>query len=339
MAANGEMRFDDQVVIVTGGGGGIGGAHARLLASRGAKVVVNDAQVNPDGTSRDSAPGASWAPALEAGEEGGTTSTVAAPPAPETSAQAVVDDIELAGGVGLVDTHDTLTEAPEIIKTALDAFGRVDVVIANAGIVRMGPFGDLSMEDFEIAADVSYKGSTRLVSAAWPHLVATGGRVLLTSSQAVFGTRHLSPYVTSKAALMALARALGMDGEEVGVRVNAIMPFAATRFGLSVPNLQEFTAENYQPEHVANASVWLVHESTAPTGKCFNVGAGFAGRVVVGVGWGWADPKATPEDYAAHRDEILALDGGVRVPHDGGDALNFQSDRAVGRHVDGPTLH
>jgi NAD(P)-dependent dehydrogenase (short-subunit alcohol dehydrogenase family) len=333
------MRFDGQVAVVTGGGGGIGGAHARLLASRGARVLVNDAQVNPDGTSADEAPGASWAPALEADSEGGTTSTVAAPPAPTTSAQAVVDDIEAAGGVALADTHDTLAEAPEIIQAALDAWGRVDIVIANAGIVRMGPFGELSMEDFDIAADVSYKGSTRLARAAWSHLVETKGRVLLTASQAVFGVRHLSPYVTSKSALVALARALAMDGEEHGIRVNAIMPFAATRFGLSVPGLTEFVAEHYAPEHVANASLWLLHDSVDATGKTFNVGGGFAARVVVGVGWGWADKNATPEDYREHSDAILSLDGGVIFPHDGGDALNFQSDRAIGWHVDGPTLH
>jgi NAD(P)-dependent dehydrogenase (short-subunit alcohol dehydrogenase family) len=340
MASENAMRLDGQVAVVTGGGGGIGGAHARLLASRGARVLVNDLEVNPDGTETGAEPSKSWAPALDEGGDGeGTTATVAAPAAPPTSARGVVDEIEAAGGVALVDNHDTLTEAPQIIQAAVDAWGRVDVVIANAGIVRMGPFGELAMDDFDIAADVSYKGSVRLVHAAWPHLVESKGRVLLTASQAVFGVRHLSPYVTSKSALVGLARAIAMDGEDYGIRANAIMPFAATRFGLSVPGLTEFVDEHYQPEHVANASLWLLHDSVSVTGKTFNVGGGFAARVVVGVGWGWADANATPEDFRDHAGEIVGLDRGVIFPHDGGDALNFQSDRAIGWHLDGQTLH
>ena len=129
-----------------------------------------------------------------------------------------------------------------------------------------------------------------------------------------------------------------MDGEDDNIRVNAIMPFAASRFGLSVPGLSEFVAEHYQPEHVANGSLWLLHESVKATGMTFNVGGGFAGRVVTGVGWGWAG-NATPEDYQRHAGQISSIEGGVMFPHDGGDALNFQSDRAVGWHLDGETLH
>ncbi|MBS1678381.1 MAG: SDR family oxidoreductase [Actinobacteria bacterium] len=339
MSDSEQMRFDGQVAVVTGGGGGIGGAHARLLASRGARVLVNDLEVAPDGSDASAGPSASWAPALAEGEEGAKVATVDAPPAPATSATAVVEEIEAAGGTALVDNHDTLTEAPEMIQAAVDAWGRVDIVIANAGIVRMGPFGELTMEDFDISADVSYKGSVRLADAAWPHLAKTQGRVLLTSSQASFGVRHLSAYVSSKAAIVGVARALAMDGEAHGIRVNAIMPFAASRFGLSVPGLSDFVAEHYQPEHVAKASLWLLHESTAATGMTFNVGGGFAARIAFGVGWGWADKHATPEDYQRNADRITSFDGGVMFPEDGGDALNFQSDRAIGWHLDGETLH
>jgi NAD(P)-dependent dehydrogenase (short-subunit alcohol dehydrogenase family) len=329
------MRLDGQVAIVTGGGGGIGGAHARLLAERGARVLVNDAGVNPDGTRGDEGTAASWAPAATSADGAAHQRT----DAEATSAAAVVEQIVAAGGVALADTHDALTEVAQIVAAAHDAWGRIDMVIANAAIVRLGPFGEMTMEDFELCADVSYRASARIVHAAWPELAKVRGRVLLTSAGALLGVRNLSAYSSSKGALMALARALGMDGEAHGIRVNAIMPFAASRFGRSVPGLAEFVEEHYPPEHVANASLWLLHPSAEATGETYSVGGGFAARVTVGVGWGWADPEATPEDYRRHAAEIRALDRGIVFPHDGGDELNFRSDRAVGRHIDGETLH
>jgi NAD(P)-dependent dehydrogenase (short-subunit alcohol dehydrogenase family) len=335
MAGDEQLRFDGQVAIVTGGAGAIGSAHVRLLAQRGARVLVNDAGVNPDGTRGDEVAEASWTPSAISEDAARLQQTVAT----GTSAAAVVEEVLAAGGEAIADTHDAVSEADGIVEAALAAWGRVDVVIANAAVVRLGPFGDISMEDFEACADSSYRGSTRIAHAAWAELAKTRGRILLTSAGAMLGVKYLSAYSSSKAAVMALGRALAFDGEEHGIRVNSIMPFAASRFGRSVPGLAEFAEQHYPAERVADASLWLVHKSTEVTGETFSVGGGFAGRVTVGVGWGWADRSATPEDYRAHAADIRRLDQGIMFPRDGGEELNFRSDRALGWHLDGETLH
>ncbi|MBS1892977.1 MAG: SDR family oxidoreductase [Actinobacteria bacterium] len=304
------MRFDDQVAIVTGGAGGLGSTYARLLASRGAKVLVNDIGVTIEGEPMDPPPG-----------------------------DAVVEEIIAAGGEAVSDTHDVIDQAPEIVAAALEAFGRIDIVITSHLVHRAGPFGELALEDFEFGNENDYHGTVRVMHAAWPELVKTSGRALLTGSGAIFGSENLSSYMTSKGGIVALGRALGMDGRRHGIKVNSVLPFAGTRQGLSMAGFEDFMVKHATPQQVANGVLWLVHDSVEVTGQAFSSTGGFVSRVSLAQSWGWASPEGTPEDFRDHAAEIADFGRGMVFPVDAGEHVNFNSDRAAGFHVDAEYLH
>ncbi|HUP74272.1 MAG TPA: SDR family NAD(P)-dependent oxidoreductase [Acidimicrobiales bacterium] len=278
-----QLRFDGQVAIVTGAGGGLGAAHAKLLAARGARVVVNDYGGNTHGT------GSSIEPA-----------------------DAVVADIRASGGEAVASYDSVISAAAgiAIVRTALDAYGRVDIVVANAGISGGGRFGEIPSESVERMVDTHLMGAFNVVQPAWPHMTAQRyGRVVLTSSGSVFGTAS-APYVSAKAGVFGLARSLSSEGREQGIKVNAIMPVAYSRMTAQIPDddFRTWIERNFPPHKVSPLVALLAHDAAPCTGETFSVGGGRVARVVLGVGPGWHTPEPTPEAFLEHFDDVMAIE-------------------------------
>jgi NAD(P)-dependent dehydrogenase (short-subunit alcohol dehydrogenase family) len=245
------------------------------LAERGARVVVNDV---------DDAP-----------------------------ASDVVTEIAAAGGVAIADTSDvsTVDGAGALVTTSVDAFGRVDVVINNAGIIRWAGFPDADADNLAAHLAVHVGGSFNVTRAAWPHMVTEGyGRVVMTTSSGLFGLPNNTSYATAKAGVIGLTRSLSLAGASHGIKVNAIAPAAFTRMA----GRGEATAE-MAPEHVAPMAAYLAHEACPVTGEVYAAGFGRFSRIFVATTGGYVDPSATVEDVAAHWDEIND-ESGYDVPRD-----------------------
>jgi NAD(P)-dependent dehydrogenase (short-subunit alcohol dehydrogenase family) len=286
-----ELRFDGQVAIVTGAGGGLGAAHARLLAERGARVVVNDYGGTTHGT------GASTAPADE-----------------------VVAQIRADGGEA-VASYDSVINAAAglaIVRTALDAFGRIDIVVANAGISGGGKFGEIPSESVERMVDTHLIGAFNVVQPAWTHMTAQGyGRVVLTTSGSVFGTAS-APYVSAKAGVFGLARSLSSEGRSRDIKVNAIMPVAYSRMTAQIPDdgFRTWIERHFPPHKVSALVALLAHRDAPCTGETFSVGGGRAARVVLGVGPGWHTPDPSPEAFLSHFDDVMSIEP-LQLPRSG----------------------
>ena len=303
-----ELRFDEQVAVVTGAGGGLGRAYALALAERGARVVVNDLGGSPDGS------GAS-----------------------DTLAKAVVDEIRAAGSEALADSHDVVSEGEAIVETALDAWGRIDVVVNNAGIAGWGEFHKIPEADYDRMIDIHYRGTIRVTRRAWASMVEAGrGRVINTSSNTLFGAPGRSHYISAKGAVLGLTRALAQEGAAHGIRVNAIMPVAYTRLVARIPEeaLRKWFESNFQPEQVAAFVTWLAHDEISCTGETFLVGGGRAARVVLAEAAGFAG-AASPEDYREHFEQIMSLDG-MAVLANAAEELPFMA-KHVGAPLDLPS--
>jgi NAD(P)-dependent dehydrogenase (short-subunit alcohol dehydrogenase family) len=292
-----EIRFDGEVAIVTGGGRGLGAAYARSLAARGASVVVNDAGA-----------------------------VIRSIDDRTDCAEALVAEITAAGGTAVADTSDVVTAGADIVARAVDTYGRVDIVIANAGIAGGGLFADIEPAEFDRVFAVHVTGTRSVVRAAWPHLAATGrGRIVTTSSPSIFGTAGTSPYLTGKAAVFGLTRALAAEGPPAGIRVNAVLPSAYTRLTAQVPDetFRAFLEERYPPEAVATFVTWLVHRDTTINGEAFSVGGGRAARVFLGEAGGVTIPDGRPEDWLGREDELVTT-AGFEVPPSMLDEVFFQ---------------
>lgn len=242
------LRFDGRVAIVTGAGRGIGRAHARLLASRGAAVLVND--FDP------------------------TAGTASA----GSAALAVAAEITSAGGRAMANC-ESVTSGARIVQAALDAFGRIDILINNAGFLRDRTFHKMTDEEWSAVLDVHLQGAFAVTREAWPLLRAQRyGRVVFTTSgAALWGNFGQANYCAAKAGVIGLMRALAHEGRDYGVQVNCLAPSAASRLAETV-----VSGENLQvmsPDLVSPAVAYLVHEQTQATGRIFEVGVGYVGEV------------------------------------------------------------
>ncbi len=271
-----ELRFDNRVAVITGAGRGLGRAYALLLASRGAKVVVNDAGVSMEGDGIDSGP-----------------------------AEAVVQEIRAAGGDATACTESVA--APEggkaIIQAALDHYGRIDSLIHNAGIVRRAPLSEMSYEEFETVLDVHLRGGFHVVRPAFPLMCKAGyGRIVLTSSiNGLYGNSGVANYSVAKAGLIGLSNVAALEGAEHGVKSNIILPGAVTRMA---EGLDTSAYPPMDPELVAPAVGWLAHESCSITGEMLIAMAGRVARAFAAETPGVYRPAWTIEQVAEQIDAI-----------------------------------
>jgi len=281
-----ELRFDDRVAVITGAGRGLGAAYARLLASRGAKIVVNDPGVSMGGDGGDAGP-----------------------------AQQVVDDIITAGGTAIANTDSVAT--PEggaaIVEAALKEYGSVDILIHNAGIVRRGPLKELSYEDFESVLDVHLRGGFHVVRAAFPHMCdARYGRIILTGSiNGLYGNRDVVNYSVAKAGLIGLSNVAAIEGEEYNIKSNIILPGAVTRMA---EGLDTSKFPPMDPELVAPAVAWMAHESCTLSGEMLVSIAGRIARAYAAETRGVHRPEWTIEDVAAEIEAICDTHAPLRFP-------------------------
>jgi NAD(P)-dependent dehydrogenase (short-subunit alcohol dehydrogenase family) len=271
-----DLGFDGKVAIITGAGGGLGRSHALDLAKRGALVVVNDLGGSSDG-------------------EG----------ASHTAAQKVVDEIKAAGGeaVANYDSVATPEGGESIVQTAVDSFGRVDIIINNAGILRDASFKNMTKEMLEPIIDVHLKGAFYVTRPAWQLMRDQGyGRIINTSSGAgVFGNFGQTNYGAAKMGLVGFTRVLAVEGAKNNIKANAIAPVAKTRM---TEELLGPVADKLAPEFVTPVVTYLAHESCPVSGEVYSVGGGRVARVFIGVTPGYTDPELTAESVRDHFDQI-----------------------------------
>ncbi len=294
-----DLRFDGRVIIISGAGGGLGSAYAREIAARGGAVVVND---------------------LGGAVRGGGGSSALA--------DGVVAQIEAAGGVALAN-HDSVADpqaAEAIVAAALERFGRIDAVIANAGNMRFGDFAETTSEDLDALLAVHLKGSFNLAKAAWPHMQAQGyGRIVLTTSSAgMLGMPKLSAYGAAKGGIAGLMGALAEEGREHGILCNAVMPNAASRMtseigqgALGVNPWTSAVPATFDPRFTAGLTAYLAHEACQSTHAIYSAAGGRIARVFVGVTRGWNGPIDRPpsaEEVAEQFDAIRDDAAGYAIP-------------------------
>jgi NAD(P)-dependent dehydrogenase (short-subunit alcohol dehydrogenase family) len=269
-------RFDGRVAIVTGAGRGIGRAYAVLLAERGASVVVNDLGTSMSGTGTDDGP-----------------------------AEAVAAEIVAAGGSAIADGNDvgSPTNAQALIDAAIEQYGRIDILINNAGVIAWAGLPDIDDDNFGGHLAVHLGGSFLTMRAAWPHFVEQGyGRVVNTTSAGVFGLPKNTSYAAAKGGVIGLTRSAAVAGAPHGIKVNAIAPAAATRMA---GKAAATTIDTMAPELVAPMAAYLAHENCPVSGEIYAAGAGRFARIVLATTPGYVQPGTpTIEDIASRWTDI-----------------------------------
>jgi NAD(P)-dependent dehydrogenase (short-subunit alcohol dehydrogenase family) len=271
------LRFDDRVALVTGAGSGLGRSYALLLAARGARVVVNDLDRQEDG---------------------------------RTPAERTCAEIRETGGEAV--PHNEAVDAPgageRMVQTALDTWGRLDVLVNNAGITRDRSFAKMSDGEFLSVLGVHLGGTIAATRAAWAPMRKHGyGRVVLTTSVAgLFGNFGQANYASAKAAFLGLGRTLAIEGARSGILVNLLSPGAATAMTESI--LPEDMRATMSPDLVAPMVAYLCHESCAVSGEIFVARQGHFARNLVVETAGYDTAEPTPEDVAANLDRIMSTD-------------------------------
>lgn len=276
------IRFDDRVAIVTGAGVGLGRCHALGLAERGAKVVVNDLGASTDGASTGS-----------------------------DAAQKVVAEIEAMGGEAIAHGADVSNEEQvnDMVAKTMEKWGRIDILINNAGILRDKTFGKMTMDDFQKVVDVHLIGTANCCHAVWPHMRAAqyGRIVVTTSASGLYGNFGQSNYGAAKAGVMGLMNVLHLEGARDNIRVNTLAPTAATRM---TENLMPPEAlDLLKPETITPGVLYLVSED-GPSRKILGAGAGhFALTRVYETAGALIEGDITPEAVAARWDAISDPEG------------------------------
>lgn len=243
------VRFDDRVVIITGAGNGLGKSHALEFAKRGAKVVVNDLGGSAFG-------------------EG----------ASKNAADIVVDEIVAAGGEAVAN-YDSVTDGDKIVQTAIDNFGRIDIVVNNAGILRDKSFTKMTDADWDLVYKVHVEGAYKVTHAAWPHMKESGyGRIIFTASAAgIYGNFGQANYSAAKLGLYSLGQTLAIEGKKGNILVNTIAPIAGSRLTETI--LPPPMIEQLKSEYVTPLVVKLCDENSTETANLFEVGAGWIGKL------------------------------------------------------------
>ena len=292
------LGYDGKVAIITGAGGGLGRQHALMMAKRGALIVVNDLGGSVDGTGANS-----------------------------SAAQVVVDEIKAAGGEAVADHNSVAT--PEggaaIVQTAIDTYGRVDIVINNAGILRDKAFHNMTPDLLNPVLDVHLKGAFYVTQPAFVHMREQGyGRIISTSSAAgVFGNFGQTNYGAAKMGLVGFTRVLGVEGARFNIKANAIAPLAMTRM---TEDILGALKDKLDPSLVSPLVAFLAHEDCPVSGQLFSVGGGRVAHVFLGETNGYYSPTLTPEDVQNNWDTITNRDS-FAVPSNLGEEtalfLNF----------------
>ncbi|AEV72957.1 dehydrogenase of unknown specificity, short-chain alcohol dehydrogenase like protein [Mycolicibacterium rhodesiae NBB3] len=299
-----ELRFDGQVAVISGAGGGLGRQYALLLAARGARVVVNDIGGSVTGDGADNA-----------------------------AASRVADEITTLGGEAVADNHSVTTPSggQAIIDAAIDAWGRVDILINNAGIVRDAPFEDITADRLDPLVDVHLKGAFNLTRPAYKVMRDQGyGRILNTCSAAgLLGAERMANYGAAKTGLVGLTRVLAAEGADRDIRVNAIAPIAYTRMLQhsvdTAPQQDDAEAQaildelagqylsRLDPALVAPVAAFLTHRDCPVSGEIYTVGAGHVSRLFIGRTKGFYKPDLSIEDV---RDNLTTIrdETGYTVP-------------------------
>lgn len=266
-----EINLDGRVAVVTGAGRGLGRAHVELLAARGAAVVVND---------------------IDAAAE-------------NSPAQEVVAAVRGAGGTAVADGTDISTPegAAQLVKVATSTFGRLDVVVNNAGILRDRSFSKMTADEVDSVLQVHVGGTLWMSKAAWPVMVEQDfGRIINTTSAAgLFGNFGQANYAAAKAGIIGLTKTLAIEGERFGIAANAIEPGARTRM---TENLLGDLADSLDPSLVSPLVVWLSSSECEATGEVYNVGGGRVARVLVAQTPGHFSRDLTPESIREGWDDL-----------------------------------
>ncbi|MCB9557835.1 MAG: SDR family NAD(P)-dependent oxidoreductase [Deltaproteobacteria bacterium] len=303
-----ELRFDDQVVLITGAAGALGSGYCRLLAQRGATLLLNDA-----------------------------CTTVAGEPTSESQLTALAEALQ-ARGTRVTVSQDSVEQGQAIVDLALSTYGRLDAVIHSAGILRDSPMRQLSQADWDAVYRVHLLGAYRLLHAAWaPMRKAGSGRIVLSiSPSALYGNPCQANYAAAKGGLLGLTRSLAQEGG-AQIRVNALSPLASSRMtdGLFEPAL----AQQLSPARVAPLCAYLAHPSCRYNGEVFEAGGGFFAQLRWQRARGFSDGNATIESVANSR--ALSDFSGADHPHDAQSALRpliGSAPRSTAAAEDGPSI-
>jgi NAD(P)-dependent dehydrogenase (short-subunit alcohol dehydrogenase family) len=288
------LGFDGKVAIITGAGGGLGREHALMMASRGGLVVVNDLGGAIDGSGSD-----------------------------KGAAERVVDEIKEAGGEAVADANSVATPegGASIVQSAIDAFGRVDIVVNNAGILRDKSFHNMTPDLWGPVIDVHLNGAYHVTSAAWPRMREQGyGRIVCTASGAgIFGNFGQANYGAAKMGLVGFTRVLAVEGASKNIKANVIAPVAKTRM---TEDLLGPLGDKVAPEYVSPIVTYLAHETCEPTGRVFSVAGGRVAEIFIAEGPGYTDPELSPESIAANWDQVTNQDD-YAIPTQMGDEIGL----------------